>query len=464
MAIPFTMKRKNGSGYDVLYPATKQELVAGCQKKIWIASKTLTSAGWVATEDGYSTQNVTIAGGTATTQVDVQGNYAAFRQMLDDGTTNIYIANNGGTFTAYAVGETPTADLAVQVTCSDVTLPPLPVYGIDFTNMATTSKCTRTDDAANFADPNPAVAGGTGSSPFDNIMPWSGMVRSTDPNVGEVVSIPKFYYKWETDGTKMTGLKISMEKKEGFNTSPAHMDRGDGKGERDVVYVGRYHSCDTNKSTTGQMPKTNITRSNARTAVHSLGSNVWQFDYATRVTIWMLYLVEFADWNSQVKIGYGCGNNSSAENVGSSDTMQYHTGTMQANRTDYGVGVQYRYIEGLWDNVYDWMDGCYYSADGMSVILNPNNFSDTENGTAIGTPSNGYPTTFAISDWAIYPNSTTGGSFTTGSCDGWYDSNNPCLYCGGGYYRSEYYGLFCVRCDGVSAAYSSVGFRVIVLP
>lgn len=125
MAIPFTMKRKNGSGYDVLYPATKQELVAGCQKKIWIASKTLTSAGWVATEDGYSTQNVTIAGGTATTQVDVQGNYAVFRQMLDDGTTNIYIVNNGGTFTAYAVGETPTADLAVQVTCSDVTPPPV---------------------------------------------------------------------------------------------------------------------------------------------------------------------------------------------------------------------------------------------------------------------------------------------------------------------------------------------------
>ena len=54
-----------------------------------------------------------------------------------------------------------------------------PIYGVDFTNMQTTSKCIRTDDAANFADPQPAVAGGTGSSPFDNIMPWSGMVRSS---------------------------------------------------------------------------------------------------------------------------------------------------------------------------------------------------------------------------------------------------------------------------------------------
>lgn len=255
-----------------------------------------------------------------------------------------------------------------------------------------------------------------------------------------------------------------MEKKPGFSTSPSHMDRGDGKGERDVIYVGRYHSCDTNKSTTGQMPKASITRSDARTAVHSLGSNVWQFDYATRVTIWMLYLVEFADWNSQDKIGYGCGNNSYAENVGASDAMQYHTGTMQADRTTSGVGVQYRYIEGLWDNVYDWMDGCYYSTNGMSVILNPNNFSDTENGTVIGTPSSGYSSTFAISDWAIYPNAT-GGSSSTGSCDSWYYySSFPCLYCGGNYSRSEFHGLFFGDCREVSGAYSNVGFRVIVLP
>lgn len=343
--------------------------------------------------------------------------------------------------------------------------PPL-VYGVDFTNMATTSKCTRTDAAANFADPQPAVAGGTGSSPFDSIMPWAGMVRSTDSNAGEVVAIPKFYFKWETDGTKATGLKISMEKKPGFSTSPAHMDRGDGKGERDVIYVGRYHSCDTNKSTTGQMPMTNFTRSAARTAAHSLGSNVWQFDFATRVTIWMLYLVEFADWNSQAKIGYGCGNGSSKETVGASDSMQYHTGTMQADRTTGGVGVQYRYIEGLWDNVYDWMDGCYYSTNGMSVILNPNNFSDTENGTVIGTPvANDWIASFAVSDWAIYPNSTTGGSFTTGSCDTWiYTSNDPCLSCGGYYGRHNLLGLFYVRYFGVSSAAQVIGFRVIVLP
>ena len=343
--------------------------------------------------------------------------------------------------------------------------PSTKIYGVEFTNMATSSVGTRTDDAASFPDPQPAVAGGTGSSPFDNIRPWCGMKRFTHLDAGEVVSIPKFYYKWETDGTNtMTGLKISMTKHEGFNTSPAHMDRGDGKGERDIVYVGRYHSCSTNKSTTGQKPKVNITRSAARTAAHSLGPNVSSFDLATRVTIWMLYLVEFADWNSQYKIGWGCGNNSGAENVGASDNMQYHTGTMQANRTDWGVGVQYRYIEGLWDNVFDWMDGCYYSSNGMSVILNPNNFSDTKNGTVIGTPSNGLTSAFAISDWALYSNAIDG-SLTTGSCDRWYYvSSYPCLYCGGSDSRYKIHGLFYVDAYMVSDARSSVGFRVIVLP
>lgn len=292
------------------------------------------------------------------------------------------------------------------------------------------------------------------------------MLIATDPNAGEVVAIPKFYFKWETDGTKATGLKISMEKKEGFNTSPAHMDRGDGKGERDLIYVGRYHSCSTNKSTTGQMPKVKITRSAARTAAHSLGSNVWQFDFATRVTIWMLYLVEFADWNSQAKIGYGCGNDDDIENVGASDSMQYHTGTMQANRTDYGVGVQYRNIEGLWDNVFDWMDGCYISSSGMSVILNPNNFSDTENGAVIGKPvANDWITSFAVLDWAIYPSSKKVGSSPTGSCDYWgYSSSNQCLFCGGYYSRREIYGLFYVGCYTVYNAFWDTGFRTIVLP
>lgn len=80
---------------------------------------TLLASGWTGTASPY-TQGVTVTGGTATSQVDIQADAAAIQQMLDDGTNAIYIANNGGAFTAYAVGEKPSADLSVQLTVYDV--------------------------------------------------------------------------------------------------------------------------------------------------------------------------------------------------------------------------------------------------------------------------------------------------------------------------------------------------------
>lgn len=80
---------------------------------------TLTVAGWVADGEDWK-QPVTITGGAAGKQVDLEADKTAIKQMLDDGTNAIYIANNNGTFTAYAVGEKPTADLSVQVTVYDV--------------------------------------------------------------------------------------------------------------------------------------------------------------------------------------------------------------------------------------------------------------------------------------------------------------------------------------------------------
>lgn len=89
------------------------------QGSIIKGSVTLTVAGWAADGDDWK-QPVTIAGGAAGKQVDLEADKTAIKQMLDDGTNAIYIANNNGTFTAYAVGEKPTADLSVQVTVYEV--------------------------------------------------------------------------------------------------------------------------------------------------------------------------------------------------------------------------------------------------------------------------------------------------------------------------------------------------------
>ena len=389
---------------------------------------------------------------------------------------------SGSTVTVHSVGsKSGTAVITVSVAGDDNHTAPAdavctvvcafapPIYGVEWDGTATT-KWSRTDDAANFVDPTPYVAGATSyGSPFDNLMPWSGMVRVTDPKAGELVAIPKFWYKWTKNGNRLK-LQIADRETDGFHVSPAHADRGDGKGERDVVYIGRYHCHTSNyKSQTGGKPKASITRSAARSGIHALGSTIWQSDIQLRMTIWMLYLVEFADWNSQKTIGKGCGNNSATQNMGYTDSMPYHTGTTQTSRDTYGLGTQYRYIEGLWDNVYDWGDGCYYNSNGLNIIMNPSNFSDRSGGTAVGVPSGGWPSAFTVAtvaglEWVIYP-TATGGSESTYSSDYWYfRASGPCLRFGGSYDRDGYLGLFYVYCNSASDSDAGIGCRLQKLP
>lgn len=351
------------------------------------------------------------------------------------------------------------ANKSVQVKAQFVT-----IYGVewDWTSGGST-KGTRTDGAAGFGDPNPAVNNGSGSSPFDNLYPWNGMVKETRSG-GVMVKEPKYWYKWTKTGKKLK-LQIADGPVEGFHVDPVNMDRGDGLGELDFSYIGRYHCASgTYKSETNKAQQVNITRSGARSSIHNLGANIWQMDFAQMWYVGMLFLVEFADWNGQTAIGYGCSSGNSKQNNGRTDSMQYHTGTTAANRTTYGF-TQYRNIEGWWDNVYDWMDGCYYNSNGLNVIKNPAQFSDSANGVLVGKPVAGYPSDFTIPtqdglEWALFP-SAANGSQTTYVPDSWdYNGSSPCLRHGGSYVQGLDHGPFCVVCDTASYTYSNVGCRL----
>ena len=344
------------------------------------------------------------------------------------------------------------------------------IYGVEWDGTASTS-WKRTDTSAKFSAPDPYIEGASGyGSPFDDLMPWSGMVKE-ERTGGTMVAIPKFWYRLTQNGK---GLKVQItdhDGVDGFHVSPAHMDRGDGKGERDVVYIGRYHCASDYKSKTGVKPAANITRSGARTSIHNLGSTIWQSDFAMRFTLWLLYIVEFADWNSQNKIGHGCGDDSSTGNMGYTDTMPYHTGTTQSDREDFELGTQYRNIEGLWDNVYDWCDGVYYNANGMNIILKPADFSDSANGVSVGTPVGNNPSEFSVKDisgaYPMFIPVKGNGSVTTYSCDRWtYSSSSPCLITGGNYktISGSSFGMLCISADTATGAYAECGCRLMELP
>ena len=364
----------------------------------------------------------------------------------------------------------------------------------------------RTDNAINFEDPQPAVAGGTGSSPFDNIMPWSGMVRITNPEAGEVVAIPKFYCKWTQTDSKLK-LQISMYQYPGFICSPAHMDRGDGKGERDVVYVGRYYcsnASDTNhKSVTNAKPWNTYIKNMINT-VNNLSNTIWTLDFATLVTIQMLYLVEFATWDSQAVIGRG--NNiaqANMQNTGTTDSMQYHTGTMQTSRDIIGNGIQYRYIEDLWSNALTPIVGCYANtivndknvAIGyeLKVATNPTHFTPLINseghsyfsgGTTIATENDtsvAYSESLAKSikisnieslNWAYFVNSsvTIDNNYHKYLCDTQYmdftsANNRDTLELGKGGSGDDAlgYGLFNLGLDDINSS-GVESIRLMILP
>ena len=333
-----------------------------------------------------------------------------------------------------------------------VTIKNLSIYGVEWDGSSSTLM-SRTDASANFTDPVPYVAGSTNyGSPFDDLMPWSGIDRVNDSAAGALVKIPKFWYKTTVSGSHFK-IQIADGEADGFSVAPAFMDRGDGKGERDFVYVGRYHCSSSNyKSTSGVTPMGNVTRADFRTNIHNLGSTIWQWDYAMLITIQMLYLVEYANWNVQTTIGAGCSQTSSSSsavfNCGGTDSMPYHTGTVSANHTDYG-DCQYRYIENLWGNCYDWCDGIYFSAANIYVVKNPANFSDTANGTLVGTrpTSGGWISALAKSsvsgfDWFYYPSAVAGadGQYIPDYC--FYVASGVVLYVGGNYGQFTDYGLF----------------------
>ena len=170
------------------------------------------------------------------------------------------------------------------------------IYGVSWAG-GTSATMTRTDDAASFSNPTIGTGTTAGSSPFDNCYPWSEIVVETI-NSNVLVKIPKFWYKWSKSGSTMK-LQIADKALPNFYVSPMHADRGDGIGERDYVYIGRYKCNSSYKSQAGYAPKFSISIDTARTNIKNLGTGFYQQDYASFWTLRMLFLVEWATWDGQ---------------------------------------------------------------------------------------------------------------------------------------------------------------------
>lgn len=349
--------------------------------------------------------------------------------------TAIFTVGKAGTWTITATKDGDTVTGTVEITASgqskNLTLDYSAVFGVcwDTSNSSTAlTRLTKTSDPYGFVtkdvatEPVPAVGTGAGSSPFDNFMPWSGMKVCNLNSDGSVkawkgdngfsptwqytfVFIPEFYFAAKQSGTKKY-FYISDNPKESFTKHP-----GSGK------FIGKY-TMNTGgaNSQAGFATLVNITRSSARNSARNVGSKFHLYDFTTYCAIIWLYVVEFADWNCQSKIGSGRVNSSDASPTGQTITMTYHTGRSGIDGAEDKSNIQYRWIENLWGNVFQWVDG--FNANGTTAYYctDPSKYADdtTTGYTQIGTlPASGWIKDLTVTDNGLLIPKTTGGSETT---------------------------------------------------
>lgn len=401
--------------------------------------------------------------------------------------TAVFTVGKAGTWAIKATKGNQTADGTVSITASGqsktLTLTYANVFGVvwDTSNSSTAlTRLTPSTDPYGFVtmavttEPVPAVGTGSGSSPFDSYAPWSGMkecnlnasgtvtawkgdssfARSNDYTM---VFVPEFYVAAKRNGTKQY-FYVSDKPKTGMTKHP-----GSGK------YVGRYHMNSGGYSISSPYPWANITRLTARNKAKSVGSKFHLYDFATYCAIIFLYVVEFADWNCQNKIAYGRVNQSSAITSGKTDTMVYHTGTSGSRISDGAAECQYRWIENLWGNVYQWVDG--FNANGTTVYYctDPSKYADdTATGyTKIGTlPASGHIKDLIVTDNGLLIPKTTGGSGTTYIPDYmWSYSGWRVLCVGGDWSYGANAGLLCFFANNASSdSGSSISARLLCEP
>ena len=444
-----------------------------------------TSGGSYTATVKFCTLTVTIDSGSTVKAVNGSTTLTA----TSNGTAKFYLPNTGTwSVTATKNGETATGSVA----CSSYTgytleLSYVKVFGVCWNYNAQSTALTRLKKATDpnglvnvdiTTNPAPAVGTGAGSSPFDSYLPWSGMDEYNIINnavsykkgqsgfsrssYDTVVFIPEYYFRIIDDAAnKKRYFYIADKAKSGFTKHP-----GSGK------YVGRYNTISGYYSKTGSQPLANMTRATARTNSKNKGSKWGQYDFASWCAVWLLYLVEFADWNSQATIGVGICNGSSMSNTGGTDSMSYHTGTAASSRTATGA-VQYRNIENPYGNIWEWIDGVNFSDGTVYVCTIPANYADdtTAGYTNAGTKvqSNGFIKAIGLSStapWAFFP-TEVGGSETIYIPDyAYYDSGWRVLVVGGDYsYSAGNVGLFYFYANlASSGSYSYVGARLLFHP
>lgn len=401
-----------------------------------------------------------------------------------DGTTTLTARDTSGkalfnvtvgewTVTATQNGESVSSNIVITSDgqTESVELSFVKIYGISRDITASSPAWARTDDAVGMTA-TASVGTTAGASSFDSCYPWSEIRRETMPTGDVMVKIPKFWFRRYREGN-VEYIKIADKATTDFTLHPAFNHGGV---ECDHIYVGAYKTSSNNKSVSGASPQVSQTRATSRSNAKAKGTGWSLIDISALSAIQMLMLVEFATNNMQSAIGRGyCDSNSAEIKTGSCDSVSNLTGRPAG--ADGKVDVVWRGIEGLWGNVWEWVDGVNWNGGTYYVCNDPSKYADdtATNYTALSfNGATNWSTAFITkegldtgnNEHVMLPATAGSGSESTYDCDAcWSNTGWRVFVCSGGFNQASECGLFTADLSPTSSDLATnVGSRLLYIP
>lgn len=278
------------------------------------------------------------------------------------------------------------------------------------------------------------------------------IINGTDGNV--MVEIPKFWYKYENVGGVHKWL-ISDAAQTGYEVHPAFIRGGVEKSFRYYCAYQGYTLSTKLISGSGRVPTVNKTRATFRTEAAANGTGWSQIDWNLLIAVQLLYLVEYANFNTQAILGQGITSGDVYTAVtGSSNSLGNASSPSTNTSTQF---MSYRGIENWYGQIYKFIDGVNVNAYVYYVNNNPATFADDVfTGDYINTgitsvTANGYVKNLVASGKGFVASDISGGSASTFVPDYFYPGTGArIMYFGGHANFGTKAGGFCLLTDAAS--------------
>ena len=197
------------------------------------------------------------------------------------------------------------------------------------------------------------------------------IINGTDGNV--MVEIPKFWYKYEhVSGVHKWSISDGNHGPD-YEVHPAFIRGGV---EKDYRYYPAYEGFNLSGkliSGSGRTPTVNQTRAQFRTLAAANGAGWSQIDWNLLVAVQLLYLTEYANFNSQAMIGRG-------NDAGSDYTMttggSNSIGNASSPSTNNDTWMSYRGIENWYASMFKFIDGVNVQERKYFINNKPATFAD----------------------------------------------------------------------------------------